>query len=1409
MFLKVPEINVLVYICGLLCLEISGHVSGVANTQSKQTAAPTATEKRYVTAFAALETGTEFDVKAKVPASTSSPAATSNTGSMRATEAEATTKRFEETKIKDMHSNLANLSNAQSANFLHNSNITKNKNMHSAVWGKTIKLDSKSIEISTTNQQQSNRRLQQSVGNRKTFTRATSPVVEPIKRSTANHTAYKQHATNLPKNEYVHVSGSTEIVKSAEFKQPSSAESFFVHPNTEQMKHLTVQQEMLQYTEPNNVITPRNSNQRNNYNNNNNSKNAVSNMANLTSATAATATQLTERKVARNKEKPHMPHMQQKSVKFGNLKKESDFQVATATATAAAAAAAATKIAYKNVPTYFLSEERNTVAMHQKNHILETQTNDNTTLAQQIHEPLSARNINKSNVNLGLGQSHKKVVALVGTEDFMERRVKKSFPKPVQRHREASDVMSLPHIDFANTKFKIDTRNLLQAQFTLTTNRSNIPVDSVAVAGTQVAAAAHKNVVRITKVQPEFSTTKFYNNKEFQNEMLQRKKEQEEELQLQRQRQRQLRQRHYDIEQGTLIAAAYNITSNSSNTEGIISNRNPLTNNITSNIATAVSNQQHKVLKNTKDFDKQMHLTIKMPASIELKVPTTTAKDATNTTHTTHTTHTTSTTIRTTVVGNDEYKLRETLVATYLNKNHREVKRAKQQTNFIRHKGTPAIITPTSIPNQIPAAAATTTTRTATVQISTEAKLNASNTTKINSTSTSTNTNTRTRTSTSTSSGNSNTTNNSSKHSNIQAIIAPSITTADTNTSTTAPTTASNTLTIPVVNVLNKSSARIATINWRPTFTATATPLPSISIESVNATITTTSTTTTSTTSASSTSTGFAAGFNGAAAPDTTHTISRTAITGDTLSYAAYLTKSTSKPIAHPRLLNRLQEKINSLECEIQNVTQDSHLWRGNETHELLLPFASPESCEIEHKCSGVSWSAEAEIQSGDIIIVEINDTTLIQKTSKLSYEYTYIIHNILVYQVTRAGHDHCDVTEGILMDITPLVVDGRKFLTLYDKDLTEGVNLLIVVSENWGKNCVRLKVTTKIDNCGEDADCSGKGICYSNAVMEEYECQCCTGFTGPHCEEIDACTPNPCINNGICIDISQGHEGGAYQCLCPYGYIGKNCQFEADPCNPAECLNGGTCLGNSTHFRCDCKPGFTGLFCQHSMNFCESSPCMHGICVDHEHGFRCFCQPGFAGELCSYEYNECESNPCQNGAECVDYIGRYGCNCAKGYTGTRCQVKVDLCADTPCAPGLLCVDNGGNYSCVCPKGELDCKEAQRTQCSENMCTHGGTCWLSGATFYCACRPGYTGIKCEDEFVVETVVSTDEFMVDDTHINNYNDKSFEIAEQNSLRLKDSADLQHMIYLVAAAFATTILSVCIVASIEIHRRFIYS
>ncbi|CRK88288.1 CLUMA_CG002067, isoform A [Clunio marinus] len=487
--------------------------------------------------------------------------------------------------------------------------------------------------------------------------------------------------------------------------------------------------------------------------------------------------------------------------------------------------------------------------------------------------------------------------------------------------------------------------------------------------------------------------------------------------------------------------------------------------------------------------------------------------------------------------------------------------------------------------------------------------------------------------------------------------------------------------------------------------------------------------------------------------------------------------KNFSLSTSHPRVLSRFEEKLNSLDCDIQNLSTESAVWRGNETHELCLP-KKVVNCSSRNECftTKLEWDGVAEIQSGDILIVEIDDNTLMSM-NKNNISNTENDHHsnapAAVYQVTRLGHENCDITEGELLDITPLTVDGKKLVTLYDKDLSEGMNLLIVVSDLWGNQCVRLSVNVKSDNCGENADCSGKGVCFSNNSMDGYECECCVGFSGSHCEEIDACTPSPCTNNGICVDLSQGHQGNSYQCLCPYGYTGKNCEFEADPCNPSQCLHGGTCISNNTThfrlanttfpFRCECPISYTGPLCQHNLNECESSPCVHGICVDQEDGFRCFCQPGFSGDLCNIELNECDSNPCLNRAQCIDHIGRFSCQCTKGYQGKNCEIKIDFCANNPCEDGYRCVDHGNEYSCVCPgsnEGNVpDCHEWPRTLCTINPCENGGTCWTSHESYYCACRPGYTGKMCEENFVFDSVVSSSELLSDlsDTNVITFNE----------------------------------------------------
>ncbi|XP_063899651.1 delta and Notch-like epidermal growth factor-related receptor [Helicoverpa armigera] len=481
----------------------------------------------------------------------------------------------------------------------------------------------------------------------------------------------------------------------------------------------------------------------------------------------------------------------------------------------------------------------------------------------------------------------------------------------------------------------------------------------------------------------------------------------------------------------------------------------------------------------------------------------------------------------------------------------------------------------------------------------------------------------------------------------------------------------------------------------------------------------------------------------------------------------------------------RLQERLGAIDCDLAVLPRESRLWRGNETHELNLPVRMAEECAgsggggggaapaaADEECPPVivSWEGSADIQSGDILIVRIADSLLLDTfgqvdvkngtpEANVSHGDGERVHRTLlqpaVYQVTRQGHEHCDVSDGMLLDITPLDERGAKLFTLYDKDLTEGVNLLIVVSENWKSQCVRLKVTVKSDNCGESQDCSGKGVCYTNVSMEGYECQCCPGYVGPHCEERDACNPSPCLNNGICVDLTQPLNGANYRCLCPYGFTGRKC--ERDPCYSSPCLNGGSCMSmamnGSTTFHCACADGWTGAHCELSITggACASNPCVKGICIEHTDNdadgqdYRCFCQPGYTGDRCELEYNECESSPCANGGTCTDRVGGFACSCGRGYSGNTCQLKVDLCAPSPCPAHRICLDRGNNYACECPMGFVgdECHIPTRSACDNNPCAHGGTCWSGIESFYCSCRPGYTGKLCEEDFILESVVGSE------------------------------------------------------------------
>ncbi|KAI5755254.1 hypothetical protein M8J77_015406 [Diaphorina citri] len=103
------------------------------------------------------------------------------------------------------------------------------------------------------------------------------------------------------------------------------------------------------------------------------------------------------------------------------------------------------------------------------------------------------------------------------------------------------------------------------------------------------------------------------------------------------------------------------------------------------------------------------------------------------------------------------------------------------------------------------------------------------------------------------------------------------------------------------------------------------------------------------------------------------------------------------------------------------------------------MRIATGASMNFKAECQDGScseWDGVRDMQSGDVLLVRIDDAQLIKDNTKDP--------RATVYQVTRGGRDNCDVTEGVLLDISPLQSEEKTLVALYDRDLTEGANLLI-----------------------------------------------------------------------------------------------------------------------------------------------------------------------------------------------------------------------------------------------------------------------------------------------------------------------------------------------------------------------------
>jgi hypothetical protein len=71
-------------------------------------------------------------------------------------------------------------------------------------------------------------------------------------------------------------------------------------------------------------------------------------------------------------------------------------------------------------------------------------------------------------------------------------------------------------------------------------------------------------------------------------------------------------------------------------------------------------------------------------------------------------------------------------------------------------------------------------------------------------------------------------------------------------------------------------------------------------------------------------------------------------------------------------------------------------------------------------------------------------------------------------------------------------------------------------------------------------------------------------------------CDSNPCQNSGAC---SAGKNW--YNCTCPAGFTGTNCEADIDECSSDPCQNFGKCTDMTNEYTCTCAEGFSGFNCE------------------------------------------------------------------------------------------------------------------------------------------------------------------------------------------------------------------------------------
>ncbi|CAF1029327.1 unnamed protein product, partial [Brachionus calyciflorus] len=112
--------------------------------------------------------------------------------------------------------------------------------------------------------------------------------------------------------------------------------------------------------------------------------------------------------------------------------------------------------------------------------------------------------------------------------------------------------------------------------------------------------------------------------------------------------------------------------------------------------------------------------------------------------------------------------------------------------------------------------------------------------------------------------------------------------------------------------------------------------------------------------------------------------------------------------------------------------------------------------------------------------------------------------------------------------------------------------------------------------------NCSNHGECIYDNLLDKFFCNCQENYYGSSCKlNVKPCSSNPCLNNGICLNVLTNNIFN-YECQCSNQfYSGRNCEFRKDVCFNETCSNKGNCYDSNHTAKCKCFSMYSGDKCE------------------------------------------------------------------------------------------------------------------------------------------------------------------------------------------------------------------------------------